>query len=107
MSRDQRENRRRVAQLVAELYDERITSTEFFARTSALDHGDDVELRELIELVRREPANTWLFGISGEVERGNARRIRELVKSFVALDEGDGSAPADGTAPDQSLERPL
>lgn len=105
MTADQRENRRRVAQLVAELYDERISSSEFFSRTEALQSHGDAELHELIELVRREPGNTWLFGVSGEVERRNAQRIRELVKLFAgtgrreAENDGGGQEASSGERP--------
>ena len=76
------ERRRRVAALVRDLYENRIRSSEFFRAAEALDAGDDPELRELLDLLRHEPANTWLFGVSGEAQRDNTGRIRELVERF-------------------------
>ena len=76
------EQRRRIAVLVRDLYDNRIKSSEFFRVAAEVDASDDPELRELLGLLRHEPANTWLFGVSGEAQRHNAARIAELVKLF-------------------------
>jgi hypothetical protein len=43
------------------------------------DPSEDPQLAELLRLVASEPANTWLFGVSGEAHRHNSARIRELV----------------------------
>ena len=78
------ERRRRVAALVRELYDSRLSQSDFFHSVAALDGitEHDPEMRELLQLLQGEPANTWLFGVSGEATRQHSRRIRELVELF-------------------------
>jgi hypothetical protein len=74
--------RRRVAALVADLYDGRRSLDEVMASVADFDPADDPELGELLRLVSREPRDTWLFGVSGEAHRHNNARIRELVAEF-------------------------
>ena len=76
------ERRRQVAALVRDLYDNRITSTEFFQQVGAIDVGDDPEVRALIDAIAREPADSWFFGVAGETHRRHAERIRKFVEAF-------------------------
>lgn len=76
------ERRRRVAALLRDLYDGRITNADFFRVARAVDAGDDAELRELIELVADEPAGSWFFGVAGEEHRGRVERIRKFVEAY-------------------------
>ncbi|HXE58400.1 MAG TPA: hypothetical protein VNK43_10400 [Gemmatimonadales bacterium] len=76
------DRRRRVAAMVRDLYDGKLRSSDFFREVVALDLDGDEELRELVALLRYEPANTWLFGVSGEAFRDHSGRIRELVERF-------------------------
>jgi hypothetical protein len=74
--------RRRVAALVADLYDGKRSLDEVMSNVADFDPADDPELAELLRLVASEPANTWLFGVTGEAHRHNSARIRELVSEF-------------------------
>jgi hypothetical protein len=74
--------RRRVAALVADLYAGKRSLEEVMRNVADFDPVDDPELGELLRLVASEPANTWLFGVSGEAHRHNSARIRELVAEF-------------------------
>ena len=71
--------RRRVAGLVAELYDGKRSLDEVMRNVADFDPSEDPQLAELLRLVASEPANSWLFGVSGEAHRHNSVRIRELV----------------------------
>ena len=73
------ERRRRVATLVAELYDGRRSLDEVMRSVADFDPAEDPKLAELLRLVASEPTNTWLFGVSGEAQHRNSARIRELV----------------------------
>ncbi|MFN2564592.1 MAG: hypothetical protein ABR499_06210 [Gemmatimonadaceae bacterium] len=74
--------RRRVAALVADLYDGKRSLDEVMRNVADVDRSDDPELAELLRLVASQPGNTWLFGVSGEAHRYNSARIRELVEEF-------------------------
>ncbi len=74
--------RRRVAGLIADLYDGKRSLVEVLRNVADFDPSEDPQLAELLRLVASEPANTWLFGVSGEVHRHNSTRIRELVAEF-------------------------
>jgi hypothetical protein len=74
--------RRRVAALIADLYDGKRSLDEVMNAVVDFNPADDPELGELLRLVADEPGNTWLFGVSGEAHRHNSARIRELVAEF-------------------------
>ncbi|MDQ3998010.1 MAG: hypothetical protein M3303_13465 [Gemmatimonadota bacterium] len=74
--------RRRVAALVAELYDGKRSLDEVLNAVTDFNPAEDPKLGELLRLVTGEPGNTWLFGVSGEAHRHNSVRIRELVAEF-------------------------
>ena len=74
--------RRRVAALVADLYDGKRSLEEVMRNVADFEPRDDPQLAELLRLVASEPANSWLFGVSGEAHRRNSTRIRELVEEF-------------------------
>jgi hypothetical protein len=74
--------RRRVAVLVADLYDGKRSLDEVMRNVADFEPSEDPQLAELLRLVASEPANTWLFGVSGEAHRHNSTRIRELVEEF-------------------------
>ncbi len=76
------ERRRRVAALIADLYDGRRSLDEVMSSVADFNPADDPELAELLQLVADEPGNTWLFAIDGETHRRNSARIRELVAEF-------------------------
>jgi hypothetical protein len=74
--------RRRVAALVADLYEARRTFDEVMNAVADFSPAEDPELGELLRLISDEPGNTWLFGVSGDVHRHNSARIRQLVAEF-------------------------
>ena len=74
--------RRRVAGLVAELYEGQRTLNEVTNAVGDFEPADDPELGELLRLVEQEPGHSWLFGVSGATHRSNSARIRELVEEF-------------------------
>ena len=74
--------RRRVAALIADLYAGRRSLDEVMRNVADFEPADDPQLAELLRLVASEPANTWLFGVSGEAHRQTSARIRELVAEF-------------------------
>jgi hypothetical protein len=74
--------RRRVAALVADLYEGRRSLDEVMHSVADFNPAEDPALGELLRLVSSEPGNTWLFGVSGEAHRHNSARIRELVAEF-------------------------
>jgi hypothetical protein len=74
--------RRRVAALVAELYEGKRSFDEVMNAVADFNPAEDPELGELLRLVREEPGHTWLFGVSGQTHRHNSARIRELVAEF-------------------------
>jgi hypothetical protein len=74
--------RRRVAALVADLYEGKRSLDEVLSSVADFNSADDPELSELLRLVAGEPGNTWLFGVSGEAHRQNSARIRALVAEF-------------------------
>ena len=74
--------RRRVAALVADLYDGKRSLDEVMSNVADFEPADDPKLAELLRLVAGEPRNTWLFGVSGEAHHHNRVRIRELVEEF-------------------------
>jgi len=74
--------RRRVVALVADLYDGRRSLEEVMRNVADFDPGEDPQLAELLRLVASDPANTWLFGVSGEAHRHASARIRELVEEL-------------------------
>jgi hypothetical protein len=74
--------RRRVAALVADLYDGKRSLDEVMGNVADFEPAEDPQLAELLRLVASEPANSWLFGVSGEAHRQNSARIRELVAEF-------------------------
>ncbi len=74
--------RRRVAALVADLYDGKRSLEEVMRNVADFDPSEDPHLAELLRLVAGEPANTWLFGVSCEAHRHYSARIRELVAEF-------------------------
>ena len=74
--------RRRVAGLVADLYEGRRSLEEVMNAVADFDPADDPKLGELLRLVNDEPGNTWLFGVSGDTHRHNSVRIRQLVLEF-------------------------
>jgi hypothetical protein len=74
--------RRRVAGLVADLYEGKRSLDEVMNSVAGFEPTDDPKLAELLRLVASEPVNTWLFGVSGEAHRHNSARIRELVAEF-------------------------
>ena len=74
--------RRRVAALIADLYDGKRSLDEVMRNVADFEPSEDPQLAELLRLVASEPANTWLFGVSGEAHRHNSTRIRELVEEF-------------------------
>jgi hypothetical protein len=74
--------RRRVAALIADLYEGRRSLGEVMDSVADFDPAEDPQLAELLRLVTSEPTNTWLFGVSGEAHRHNSARIRELVAAF-------------------------
>ena len=76
------ERRRRVAALVGELYEGKRSLGEVMSNVADFEPADDPELAELLRLVATEPANTWLFGVTGDAHRQNSLRIRELVTEF-------------------------
>jgi hypothetical protein len=71
-----------VAALVADLYEGRRSLDEVMTAVADFNPAEDPELGELLRLVRGEPGNTWLFGVSGETHRHNSARIRDLVAEF-------------------------
>ncbi len=74
--------RRRVATLIAELYDGKRSLDEVLISVADFQPADDPKLAELLRLVASEPTNTWLFGVSGEAHHHNSARIRELVEEL-------------------------
>lgn len=74
--------RRRVAALIADLYEGKRSRDEVMNSVADFDPTDDPQLAELLRLVASEPGNTWLFGVSGEARRHNSARIRQLVAEF-------------------------
>ncbi len=74
--------RRRVAAMIADLYNGKRSLDEVIRTVTDFDPADDPELAELLRLVASEPSNTWLFGVTGDVHRHNSARIRELVEEF-------------------------
>ena len=74
--------RRRVAALVADLYEGKRSLEEVMGAVADFDRAEDADLAELLRLVSDEPGNTWLFGVSGETHRHNSARIRALVAEF-------------------------
>lgn len=78
------DRRRRLAALVRQLYDNQISSGEFFRTADEMGLDGDPEAEELVLLLRHEPGGTWLFGVAGEVHRKSVARIRELVERFGA-----------------------
>jgi hypothetical protein len=74
--------RRRVAALIADLYEGKRSRDEVMNSVADFDPTDDPQLAELLRLVASEPGNTWLFGVSGEAHRHNSARIRQLVAEF-------------------------
>ena len=82
MAESRAERRRRAAALIGDLYEGKRSLDEVIRSMSDFDPADDPELAELLRLVASEPANAWLFGVSGEAHRHNSTRIRELVAEF-------------------------
>lgn len=74
--------RRRVAALIADLYQGERSLNEVMNSVADFNPADDPELGELLRLVADEPGNTWLFGVSGDAHRHNSARIRQLVTAF-------------------------
>jgi hypothetical protein len=74
--------RRRVALLVAELYEGNRSLDEVMNAVADFNPAEDPELGELLQLISDEPGNAWLFGVSGETHRRNSARIRQLVAEF-------------------------
>jgi hypothetical protein len=74
--------RRRVATLVAELYEGTRSLDEVMNAVAGFNPAEDPELGELLRLVSDEPGNTWLFGVDGSTHRRNSARIRQLVAEF-------------------------
>jgi hypothetical protein len=74
--------RRRVAALVADLYEGKRSFDEVMNSVADFNPAEDPELGELLRLVADEPRNTWLFGLSGEAHRHNSAKIRQLVAEF-------------------------
>ena len=74
--------RRRVAALVAGLYEGTRSLDDVMNSVADFNPADDPDLSELLQLVADEPGNTWLFGLSGEAHRHNSARIRALVAEF-------------------------
>ena len=73
------DRRRRVAALVAELYDGKRSLEEVLRSVADFEPSEDPQVAELLRLVASEPTNTWLFGVSGEAQHRNSTRIRALV----------------------------
>ena len=71
-----------MAALVADLYEGTRSFDDVMNAVADFNPAEDPELGELLRLVRSEPGNTWLFGVSGETHRHNSARIRELVAEF-------------------------
>jgi len=82
MSETVEARRRRVAALIADLYAGKRSLDEVMRNVADFEPSEDPPLAELLRLVASEPANTWLFGVSGEAHRQNSTRIRELVEEF-------------------------
>jgi hypothetical protein len=74
--------RRRMALLVAELYEGNRSLDEVMNAVADVDPAEDPELAELLQLISDEPGNAWLFGVNGETHRHNSVRIRQLVAEF-------------------------
>ncbi len=74
--------RRRVAWLVAELYEGSRSLDEVMNAVADFNPAEDPELGELLQLISDEPGNAWLFGLSGATHRHNNARIRQLVAEF-------------------------
>jgi hypothetical protein len=74
--------RRRVALLVAELYEGTRSLDEVLNAVADFNPAEDPELGELLRLIGDEPGNMWLFGVSGDTHRQNSARIRQLVAEF-------------------------
>jgi hypothetical protein len=74
--------RRRVALLVAELYEGSRSFDEVMNAVADFNPAEDPELGELLQLIGDEPGSAWLFGVSGETHRHNSARIRQLVTEF-------------------------
>lgn len=74
--------RRRVALLVAELYEGTRSLDEVMNAVADFNPTEDPELGELLQLISDEPGNTWLFGVTGETHRQSSARIRQLVAEF-------------------------
>ena len=74
--------RRRVALLVAELYEGNRSLDDVMNAVADFNPAEDPELGELLNLIRDEPGNSWLFGVNGDTHRHNNARIRQLVAEF-------------------------
>ena len=74
--------RRRVALLVADLYDGNRSLDDVLNAVADFNPAEDPELGELLQLISDDPGNTWLFGVSGDTHRHNNARIRQLVAEF-------------------------
>jgi hypothetical protein len=74
--------RRRVALLVAELYEGTRSLDDVMNAVADFNPAEDPELGELLQLISDDPGNTWLFGVSGDTHRHTNARIRQLVAEF-------------------------